>query len=287
MLPSVVNLIQIRNAFVVAFSLGIFKENLAIANYGVQGRAQLMAHLGKKFGLGSARSFGFRGSQAECRCGCHMLPHFAFNLGLRGLYFRVVKCHHRHIERCGDQRNKSQTLHCRNGQIVLDWVTKYIKPAENCQVCCELDHDDPPERCRRSEIKESQERNCKHPWKCRRGHAAVEITAPENAEDQVLYRNQRKQVVGRACPQHEGENPERCNGSCQNGNLISWIRVEQIKRYGDYVSDERPQNMADEKYMRAVACVAVSRNSRRNEVIHQTFESGQYPRQPAFHGMTP
>ena len=56
------NVVQIRDAFAVALTFGILKEDLTITNYGVQGRTQLVAHLGEKFGLGCARQFGFRGS---------------------------------------------------------------------------------------------------------------------------------------------------------------------------------------------------------------------------------
>src|SRR6266852_7562807 len=102
MLASAVNLVKIRGGLAIAFILGVFKQDLTVADHRVQRRSQLVAHLGKEFGLGCARQFGFLGGKAERRCGRHMLAHFAFKLGLRSLYFGVVERHHRNVERRRD-----------------------------------------------------------------------------------------------------------------------------------------------------------------------------------------
>ena len=82
MVARAVNFFEVGDALLVAFVLRIFQQNLAVSDDGIERRAQFVAHLGQKIGLGRTGTFGFFGRKAQFRRCRHMLAHLVFNFAL-------------------------------------------------------------------------------------------------------------------------------------------------------------------------------------------------------------
>ncbi|MGB3487904.1 MAG: hypothetical protein WBA62_07355 [Xanthobacteraceae bacterium] len=136
---------------------------------------------------------------------------------------------------------------------------------------------DQPQPCRGAEIKESQQRDRENPWDGRRGNAAVEVTTPQNAEDQVLNRNQRQRVIWHPGAQSERKDPEGADREGKNGDREIGVRIEHIECNRNDAADKGAKDMADQEDMSAVARIAIGVDFCWNEVIHQAIQRGDHP----------
>ena len=58
MLAGGADLLQVGDLLAAALELGVLEQDLAVADHGVERRAQLVAHLGQEVGLGAVGALG-------------------------------------------------------------------------------------------------------------------------------------------------------------------------------------------------------------------------------------
>jgi hypothetical protein len=99
--------------------------------------------------------------------------------------------------------------------------------------------------------------------------------APQDAEDEVLDREQREERIAAGRLQDEGKQPERRNRERENGDIEARSRVEEVEGDRDDVSDERAEDVADQEHARLLARLGVAGELGRDEPIDESVEQRQ------------
>ncbi len=105
MLAGSTDLLKIGDLLAAPVNFGIFQHDFRIADDGIERRAQLMAHLGKEFGLGAVGGFRFFLGLGQGRHGFPVAGNFLHQAGLGIDDVGIVDGHHEHI---GRRKNRRQ-----------------------------------------------------------------------------------------------------------------------------------------------------------------------------------
>ncbi len=260
-----------------ALAVGVFEQDFAVADHRVERGAQLMAHAGHEFGLGQPRPFGLGGGLPQLLGGGEVTLHLGLELDAGGQDLGVIERHHRHIQRGGDGGDDAQALHGDGGRVVEHLRAQDLQQEETGQVGhAHADHHQ-AQLGGRAHVQERQQRDGEHPRQGRRTHPAIEVAAPQDAEDQVLHRQQRQQVVAAGRLQQEGEQPEDADRGGEHRHRIAGRRIEEEQRQRNGVADERAADVADQEHPGALAGLTLGGDLGRDEPVDQPVQAGQQP----------
>jgi hypothetical protein len=107
---------------------------------------------------------------------------------------------------------------------------------------------------------------------------------PQDAEDQVLDRQQDQHIVATERAQNERKHPERRDGYGQDRHRITRRRIEQVEPPRDGVAHERPEQVADQKHARLFAALSIGCELGRDEPVDQPVQHDQRQLQTIVHG---
>jgi hypothetical protein len=169
-----------------------------------------VSHLGEEFGLRQHGALGRLGRLAQLLLGDAVALDFLFEFGLRGDDIGIVERHHRHVDAGAEGRDQAE----QDQQVEPDLLGKAdqrVDAVEQREVGDDLHADDDARRPP-GQIEEGEQRHGHQPGQDRRADAAILVAAPEDAEHQILDREQRQRHVPACEPQHQREGPEGGHG---------------------------------------------------------------------------
>jgi hypothetical protein len=126
------------------------------------------------------------------------------------------------------------------------------------------------DRARRRKVEERKQRNDQRPGQEGRSDAAIGIAGPENAEDQILDRDEGNRLIPLRPPQDEGINPERHDrGEEYPEAIIHFVVQNEMEIERDRVAEQRPEGVAQHEHPRAAVRVGLNLQPGRNEIIEE------------------
>ena len=106
------DLLQVGDLLAAPVELRVLEQHLAVADDGVERRAQLVAHLGQELGLGAVGALGFLlGMRELASAVASVALDLAQQLGLRVDDLGVVAGHHQHVHRRRERRDDADADH--------------------------------------------------------------------------------------------------------------------------------------------------------------------------------
>ena len=237
-----------------------------------------MAHLGQELRLGGARALGLGRGVAQLVRGREVPPHLRLQLHARGEDLGVVERHHGAIAGCTQGGDHAQALQGQQGHVVHRLGPDGVDDREDGEADRELSQEQQAQTPGRPQIHEGQQRDVEHPRQHRRGDAAVEVTAPQDAEDQVLDGDERQQIIATHPAEQGREDPEGQDGRGQDRGGVAGRRIEEQQGARHHAADERAAKVADQEHARALALFALGGDRGRDEPVHQAVQPGEHPR---------
>ncbi|CDP51104.1 hypothetical protein [Devosia sp. DBB001] len=276
------DLLEIGNLLAAPIELGLFEQELGIAEHGIERRAQLMAHLGEELGLGAIGALGIVLGVDQHLGGVAMPLDLAHQLGLAVHDIGVIGRHHEGIGGGPEHREHAGHDHIGHRHMHGE-ARKPVAGIEDGHAAENLGEDEETIGPRRAEIEKGEERREDEPDEEGRTRAAVIERAPENRKAEVAYREHReRRVVAREELEQRQEEPEAVDRGGEDMDVRPGLRIDDCQADRDGRGDERPEDVADEEHLDALAHVEVRFENVWSQPVGESFQ----PRQST-HGSLP
>ncbi len=233
-----------RLLLAVGIVLVFLQQQLAVADDGVERRAQLMAHLGQEDRLGPAGLVGHVLGLAQAHGGGAVPFGFTLQLRAHGDHARVIDGHPGHVDRGRQDRDPAHRLQRGGGDDLREATVEGERAQEAAEIEGEQAEDDPGPV---GQIEEAEQQGDQDPRHERRADAAVIEGTEQGGEGEGLDRDQghELEVLGELQQERQGQ-----EGPCAGDHRPAGHarrRIGEIEEQTHRLGHDRAEQMGEYK----------------------------------------
>ncbi len=225
--------------------LAVLQQELAVADHGVQRRAELVAHLGQEDRARQVGPFGHVLGLAQADGGGAVAVGLPLQVRLQGDGAHVVDRHPRHVDRGRDDRDPAHGGQFVERHALVETVVHEVGGVEAEQVHGEdAQHQEGPV----AQVEEAQQQGDQQPRQQGRGDPAVVERAEQRGEGQDLDRDQGHQLQVLRELEQERQGPERPDRHDQGPHREARFRIGQIQEQADRLRQQGAGQVGEDEH---------------------------------------